>query len=273
MVFNENLRSPSRKNYSIPGGVKMFLRDVDSVLEKDWDGVGSITSATIGQTITYLDHWTTRKGQRSKDRSEISEKEMSVSIDLEELNLPNLMRLFGKVGGVEQVTYDVREACVVKNPGAGGVIQLPNEDIVPDSAIVRTPTMELLDIVEFVQGPGNDFVEDEFDGSILIDPAGALVDTVAFPRIHILYRKNVETQRFEILSGDEVNVSASFIANSKKGTKVLYDFPFAQIRANGDFSVGDGSTWMTFPLSLMVLADETGLHGHCHVVKEDEFSK
>ena len=102
--------------------------------------------------------------------------------------------------------------------------------------------------------------------SITIEAAGALMDAVAVPEVHIFFQKSVDTQNFEIFDGSEVEVEAQFHALSKVGIQYALEIPNAVIHANGDFTVGDGTVYQSMPLQLDLLDDGTGKLATMHIV-------
>ncbi|MCJ2530689.1 MAG: hypothetical protein LN413_00005 [Candidatus Thermoplasmatota archaeon] len=268
-----NIRSPSKENYSVIGGVRLFFLPDGKTLETDWLDIGDVHDVAMARSQEALDHFTLRKGERVKDLSIITQREGQLNFQLHEPNLDNLMIAFGKTGAPTQTSIDVRDAFVEVNPGSGSSIDLGVLDVVPGSVIVRTITREVLDEIVFVEGFGQDFKENPAAGTIDILAGGQLADPTAAPefaKVHVLFRKNVEVQQFKLMSGDEINGKAAFVVVPKRGPKLVYDLFNVQIQPNGDTDFGDGSDWWGIPLTMMILADKVGEYGTINMIKADE---
>lgn len=88
--------SPSPLNYFIGKGVLSFKRDGESVFRD----LGNAPTVEFTPELTTLDHFSSRSGVRSKDRSVVTEKSGTVRIILEEWTLENLaLALLGTVDG------------------------------------------------------------------------------------------------------------------------------------------------------------------------------
>lgn len=268
-----NLRAPTPENYSVLGGVRLFYRPADSVSELDWLDLGDVHDITLGRTEETLDHFTLRKGERVKDLSIITQREAVLQFMIHELNLDNILLAYGKTGAPTQSFLDVRDAFVEKNPGGGKTIDLGALDLVPGSVIVRTVLREVLDEIVFAEGFGKDFKENAAEGTIDILAGGQLEFPNAAPefaKIHILFRKNVAVQEFELLSGDEVNGEAALVTVPKTGPRLVYTLPNVQIQPNGDISFGDATDWNAISLQMQILADKSGSYGKVAMIDSDE---
>lgn len=65
---------------------------------------GNITAAEIAPTITYLDHFTSVKGDRRKDKTVAVTKSISVPFTFDEINSTNINRfMYGSSGGANKI--------------------------------------------------------------------------------------------------------------------------------------------------------------------------
>ena len=153
------------------------------------------------------------------------------------------------------------------------MIDLGTQDIVVGSVILRSTLREINDEKIYVEGFGNDYTVNHSAGTITILAGGQLEDpkiAPEFAEVHVLFRKNVLVQQFELMSGDEINGKAHFIVVPKRGPKLLIDLFNVQIQPNGDTDFGDGTDWWGIPLSMMVLANGVGKFGTINQIKADE---
>ena len=78
--------APSISNYYIGKGIVSFRKDGNS----DFRDLGNATVFEFQPAITQLDHFSSRTGVKTKDRSVITEKSATINLTLEEWNLDNL---------------------------------------------------------------------------------------------------------------------------------------------------------------------------------------
>ena len=264
MVETQNVHASDPRNYVVPGRVCLFVRPKGSILNSDWRDLGNILDPSISSVIERLEHFSMRRGQRIKDRTEISQRTAQLNVVLDEINRDNLKFMFGaKTHSTGDVVVPFSK--IFKNPGGpAGVIQLsPIALEAIGTEVVRATLQEDPDTI-FVGG-ATDYVYDPVLGTITIEAAGALMDPVAVPEVHIFFQKLVDSQKFEIFDGTEIEVEAQFHALSKVGIQYALEVPNAVIHSNGDFTVGDGTVYQSMPLQLDLLDDGTGKLATMHV--------
>ncbi len=271
-----NVVSGNPRNYQLPGRVSLFFRKAGSLLDSDWVEFGNIIAPSIAPLIERLDHFSMRRGVRAKDRSLISQRGGTLNFSLDEINLTNLQFAFGSIALPTDKVISVNGGKLKDNPGGtapNNTINLKVTDLNPGSLVVKSAHLELVDVVTFVEFA--DYTINFATGIITILPGGALnINDVLIPggvdEIHVFFRKDVEVQQFEIFSGAEVEGQARFQVLTKGGLQVVFDFLNVSVRNNGDFTIGDGTTWQEIPISLEILEDEDGELGRIGIVKQDE---
>jgi hypothetical protein len=98
--------SPNVDNYYIGKG-KVFIKTAS---DADWVDVGNVPTFEFTPNITKLDHFSSRAGVRSKDKSVVQEKAASLHMILEEWTARNLaLALLGAIDNSQpsQVTIDI----------------------------------------------------------------------------------------------------------------------------------------------------------------------
>ena len=268
-----NVVSGNPRNYQLPGRVSLFFRKAGSLLEKDWVEFGNIIAPSIAPLIERLDHFSMRRGVRAKDRSLISQRGGTLNFSIDEINLTNLQFAFGSTAKPTDKVISVNGGKIVDNPGGGKTINLKVTDLNPGTLVVKSAHLELVDVVTFVENV--DYTINFATGIITILVGGALnINDVLIPggvdEIHTFFRKDVEVQQFEIFSGAEIEGQARFQVLTKGGLQVVFDLLNVSVRNNGDFTIGDGTTWQEIPISLEILEDEDGELGRVGIVKQDE---
>jgi len=268
-----NVVSGNSRNYQLPGRVSLFFRKAGSALEKDWVEFGNIIAPSIAPLIERLDHFSMRRGVRAKDRSLISQRGGTLNFSIDEINLTNLQFAFGSDATPTDKVIAVNDGKLKDNPGGGKTIDLKAVDLVPGSLVVKSAHLELVDVVIFVENV--DYTINFATGIITILAGGALnINDVLIPggvdEVHTFFRKDAEAQQFEIFSGAEIEGQARFQILTKGGLQVVFDLLNVSVRNNGDFTIGDGTTWQEIPISLEILEDEDGELGRINIIKQDE---
>lgn len=263
-VETQNVHASDPRNYVVPGRVCLFVRPKGSILNSDWRDLGNILDPSIASVIERLEHFSMRRGQRVKDRTEISQRTAQLNVTIDEINRDNLKFMFGAKTHASGQNVIVPFSKIFTNPGGTGVIQLsPIALEAIGTEVVRATLQEDPDTI-FV-GSGTDYTYDPVLGTITIVATGVLTDAVAFPEVHIFFQKSVDSQSFEIFDGTEIEVEAQFHALSKVGIQYALEVPNAVIHSNGDFTVGDGTVYQSMPLQLDLLDDGSGKLATMHV--------
>jgi hypothetical protein len=271
-----NVKSGDPRNYQLPGRVSLFFRKAGSLLETDWREFGNIIAPVITPLIERLDHHSLRRGTRGKDRSLVSQRGATLNFSADEINLTNLKFMFGSTATPVDKVIAVNDGKIVTNPGGtapDNTVDLKSTDLVPGSVVVKSAHLELVDEVTYVETV--DYTINNASGILTILPGGALnVNDVLIPggvdEIHVFFRKDAEGQQFEIFSGAEIEGQARFQVLTKGGAQYVVDLLNVSVRNNGDFTIGDGTTWQEIPLSLEILEDENGELGRITLIKQDE---
>lgn len=275
MSNDANVRAADPRNVQLPGKVSLWFRKKGSVDAADWKDLGNVIDPQLAEQLEELEHFSHRRGQRGKDRVLTSERSAQLNFSIDEINTHNLQFAFGNKQETEVGTVDVNDDLIVTNPGGtapANTIQLPDEDIVPGSVIVRSP---MLGVDEVTYSTPGDYTVDASTGIITIVSSGALNINdedapTGVPELHIFYRKEVESQKFEMFPGDEITGEAKFQVLTPGGLQYVAEFGNVTIKNNGDISIGDGTAFQQIPLTMNILVDPTGVLGTMHVIGEDE---
>jgi hypothetical protein len=264
-----NIKPSDPRNYQLPGSVCLFFRKKGSVADADWKSLGNIIDPSIAAELERLEHFSQRRGQRAEDREVVSERSATLNFSIDEIARDTLELMFGTQDTSVDSTVDTNNEGVFTNPGGGNVIDLgPNADnLVVASVVVRSINLEPAAGPTVFATPA-DYTVDGPNGEITIVAAGALDNLPTDPEIHIFWRKNVATQKFNIFPGTEVEGEAQFQVNTVGGIQYVIKFNSVSIINNGDITVGDGTAFQEVPLSLNILADVNGDLGTLHIIDE-----
>lgn len=264
-MVDANIRSHDERNYQIPGRLCLFFRKRGSTDQADWKSLGNLVDAALAPVIERLDHFSNYNGQRAKDRNLVSERSATLNVTIDEINRDNLQFAFGSDEGHSDSSVDTFHTVVKKNPGAGNDIQLPFTSLKVGSIIVRSIGLEPPETT-FTPGAGNDYTVDEAAGTITILAGGALDGGDA--EVHVFFEKTVDSQKWEIFSGEEIEGEAQFQLLTEGAAQNVWTFGNVSIRNNGDISFGDGTTYQQIPLTLEILVDEDGEIGTEHLIDD-----
>lgn len=98
------LTSPNVENYFIGKGIVSVKQAADA----DYVDVGNVPEFEVTPNVTKLDHFSSRTGTRSKDRSIVTEKGLTLRMVLEELTARNLaMFLLGAVDDADPAAVSI----------------------------------------------------------------------------------------------------------------------------------------------------------------------
>jgi hypothetical protein len=96
--------SPNVDNYYVGKGVVSVSEDEGAT----WRDVGNVPEFEWTPNIEKLDHFSSRTGVRTKDRSIVTEKSATLRIVMEEFTAENLtMILMGEAVGAGPITVDI----------------------------------------------------------------------------------------------------------------------------------------------------------------------
>lgn len=135
--------SPNVENYYIGKGIVYIKRTEDA----DYVDVGNVPEFEFTPEIERLEHFSSRAGVRSKDRTVVLEKAATIRLVMEEWTARNLaLALLGTVDNAnpDEVTIDIFSlnsiTAAVKFVGTNEVgpkwtFELPNVEFIPSAAL------------------------------------------------------------------------------------------------------------------------------------------
>jgi len=265
MAHGSNIRSSDPRNYQTPGSVCLFFRKKGSTDNADWKSLGNIVGPSIAPVVELLEHFSQRRGLRAKDRVVVSERSADLNFSIDEINRDNLQFAFGSKQAPVDSTFKTNHERIFTNPGGGQTIDLEMTDLDAGSLIVRSVDLEP---VETTYATPADYTVVVATGIVTIVALGALDNPVTVPEIHIFWTKTIDTQKFTIFDGEELEGEAKFQVFTPGGIQYAIEFKNVQIRNNGDITVGDGTTFQEIALTMEILVDSSGNLGTMHIVDQ-----
>jgi hypothetical protein len=258
-----NLRSPSKKNYVVPGRVSCWFRKKGSSAVADWVDLGNIVASNFAAEIERLAHYSNRAGERAKDREIITQRQARMTFRIDEINKANLQFVFGSVAAAAAGSLDIKEAKVLKNPGGAGTINVGMTNI--KNVIIRSVGLEGTPTT-YVNP--TDYTEVLATGVITIAGGGALANASNVPEVHIFWEKAVNSESFEVHDGAEVEGELQFQGLTKGGIQYAIVCANVVLRADGDVNFGDGTGWQEMGLAAEILTDANGKLCTKHIINE-----
>lgn len=132
--------APDVLNYQLATGKGYWTPSGGS--ERD---LGNVVSGTIQPNITFLDHFRTYGGARSKDRSVASELSATLVLTLDEIMMENLaMQLFGGDGStVTANTATNKEFEILSRSETVGLFRFVGDNNIGNRVTVNLPTVSI----------------------------------------------------------------------------------------------------------------------------------
>lgn len=272
MTSPANVKAADPRNYTFAAGMSLFFRKKNSVLDADYKDLGDLEDVAFAQEIERFSHQSVRRGQRAEDRNIITSRSMQLNLMLHDVNLTNLALAFGSdESDLVDQTIERLDSRIYKNPGANGTIDLSSVDIVPGSVIVTRVLEERVDELTYTDPADYSVVPST--GIITISPTGLLATPEAAStneEVHVFWKKDVEAQVFEAWTGVELDGEARFQFINPDGPSWIWQMLNVQIQTNGDIAFGDGTDLVGLPITVKILADNTGTFFKKFLIKEDE---
>ena len=155
---NISLNSPNTLNYSVGKGI-VSLKFTDAAPDADYVDIGDVSEFELTPTITKLDHFSSRTGVKSKDRTIVIESGLTLRMVMSEFTARNMgLVLLGtpeiaaNVATIDILSEDVRSCAVrfraTNDAGPRWDFDLPNVQFAPTKAIAVISTADGWDTLE-----------------------------------------------------------------------------------------------------------------------------
>lgn len=159
--------TPNPLNYYIGKGIAAFKKKGDA----EFRDLGNAPVFEVAPDITSLDHFSSRRGVKQKDRSVVTEKSGKVNITLEEVTMDNL-RLALMGGDAETNTAGQQTFQLFGSDQIDGTLRFTGtNDVGPKFEVIVSN-------VSFVPGQSVNMISEEWGqleltGNILVDDSGS----------------------------------------------------------------------------------------------------
>jgi hypothetical protein len=131
-----NNLAPNTDNYFIGKGTVEFQKEGES----GYRDVGNVAEFEVTPDVTKLDHYSSREGTRTKDRSVVTERSLTVRMVMEEFNADNLAMML--LGTVTDVSGDVKQIDIFAVNSVKGALKFTGTNDVGPKWTLEFPSVE-----------------------------------------------------------------------------------------------------------------------------------
>ena len=209
---------------------------------------GNTPGFSLTASTSKLDHFSSDRGLRVKDKSVLLEVNYTGSMETDNMSFDNLGKFFlGSVSTITQASATGTEETFtdVTKPG---LLVLGVTAGNPQGA--RGVSAVVVEVGASTKTLGTDYEVDAVSGGIFI-PAGSTI--VTGDDVIVTYNSAANTRERMVSSGTQVKGELKMIAYNPEGTQKDILCPSVTIAPNGDLAL-KGEDWLTASFSLEVLA-------------------
>lgn len=194
-----------------------------------------------------LDHFSSDRGIREKDKSIILETTSTGSLVLDDIQLDNLaLFFFGSTSTISQTSGTAVEETFT-DVKQGLSYQLGVSDGNPTG--VRSISNVVVEVASVAKTVNVDYTVDLELGLIHIVDGGGIADLAD---IDVTYDRAAKS-RDQVISGtDQIKGALKFISYNPEGAKMDYTMPLVKLSPNGDFGL-KSDEWQQLPLTVEIL--------------------
>lgn len=216
-----------------------------------WRYVGNTPSFSLTISQDKLDHFSSDRGVRVKDKSIILQVDYSGSLTLDDINSDNLsLFFFGQKQTIAQTSATAQtETFTTTQQGYGYQLGITSSN--PTG--VRKISNVVVSVSASAKTLGTDYTVDADRGIIYIVEGGSIADAAS---ISVTYDR-AAVSRKQVISGQtQVECALRFISYNPQGEKNDILMPLVRLGPNGDFEL-KSDEWQQLPLTVEILADTT----------------
>lgn len=242
----------STENYTVGKGQAYFDRKAENGAFEGERNIGNVVSLSASVEIEKLDHYSTKRKYRLKDKSVVVEVNPKISLTLDEINAENFALLFlADIKEVNQAASTADETMTIEAARVkpGFVIDLGKRFIKADGFSVEAGGNACV--------AGTDYNLDARSGKLHIFSAGNIDGS---EDLTITYQ--VEAKKFKELSNfQRSNIEGRFtyVSDNAAGNNFQIEFWSVSFTPTGDtVLITDQAEWMQIELEGEIQADELG---------------
>ena len=145
------LNSPSVDNYQVGKGIVSFMQDGDT----EYRDLGNVSALSITADIETLDHFSSRSGVKSKDRSIILSKGATLNMTMDEVTARNVALM--TAGTIDEEAVGGAEVELFAQNAINGALRFTGTNEVGPKVTMDLPR------VSFKPDGDLDFISDEWN--------------------------------------------------------------------------------------------------------------
>jgi len=240
----------SSKFYTVAGGIKLFFQEgTGGAAGLGYRDLGNLVNPSIGSEITKLEHYTSRSGQRQKDKTNVQQSAITINFRFDEPNEFNLRWAFlgGTMTAVSAGSVTITRELVQLEDTTAKAVALtmassPNVIIEAISGIPMTYTVT------------TDYTIDQANSTITRVGGGAIADGEF---VMVTYDAQLPAHnKFPVLESPILSGAARLIMLPTTGQQLVWDIPSVTLAPDGEFTLDD-QDWAAIDMVLDCLADTT----------------
>lgn len=214
-----------------------------------WRYVGNTPSFSLTIDQENLEHFSSDRGVRIKDKSIILQVDYSGQMVMDDINNDNLaLFFFGNSTTVAQTAATAQtESFTSVVQGYGYQLGITNAN--------PTGVRKVSNVTVTVGGSakvlGTDFTVDADNGIVYVTEGGTILDAAT---IAVTYDRALVSRKQVISGSTQLEGAMRFISYNPQGEKNNYLFPYVRLGPNGDFELKTDE-WQQLPVSVEILAD------------------
>lgn len=247
----------STDNYTVGKGQAYFDRKDEKNNYEGERNIGNVVSLNASVEIEKLDHYSTKRKYRLKDKSVVVEVNPKISLTLDEINAENFALLFlAEIKEVDQAASTSEETMTIAQDKVkpGYVIDLGKRFIDPDGFAVSAGDPSSGGVT---YTSGVDYLLDAKSGKLQIYGNGSIDGS---EDLEITYK--LKKQKYKELSNfQRSNIEGRFtyVSDNAAGNNFIIEFWSVSFTPSGDtVLITDSAEWMQIQLEGEIQADEVG---------------
>lgn len=240
---------PTYGNQTLGRGELHFSRFVGaSLVPSGYLYIGNTPSFNLTVNSTNLDHFSSERGVREKDKSIIVETNRMAKFDADDIQMENLAWFFlGSKATLTQTSAAAISETVV------GVVQGLSYQLGVTNALPGGSKGIANVVVTVASTPkvaGTDYLVDLDRGIITVLEGGGIANAAS---ITVVYDKLAKSYDQVVSGSQSVAGALQFRSYNPEGKSIDFLMPYVKLTPNGDFALKADNAWQSLPFNVEIL--------------------
>jgi len=210
--------------------------------------VGNTPSFTLSIAGTNLDHYSSDRGIREKDKSIVLETNRTGKFDADDIQLENLGWFFFGDSGLVTQTLLAGQSETFTDAIVGYSYQVGISDTRPSG--VKSISAVVVKVGVANKTIATDYLVDLDRGIVTILEGGTILTG---DDVIVEYTRNAKTYEQVISGTAAVEGALQFRSENPEGDKIDFFMPYVKLSPNGDFSLKADNAWQSLPFNVEIL--------------------